>query len=156
MLHWAQSSTTRFSIDTNILVYAADTGAGAKHARAVALLHDAAAADCVLTVQALAEFFHAVTRKAGMPVKAAVTLVEDWRIQFPVAVAEGPQLSAALVQVTRHRLAFWDALLLETARAAGCQVLLSEDFQHGRSYGGLVVLDPFHAAAAERIQRLFG
>jgi predicted nucleic acid-binding protein len=137
----------RFSIDTNILVYAADAAAGVKHERAVALLHDAAAADCVLTVQALAEFFHAVTRKGGMPAKAAAALVEDWRIQFPVAGADGPQLSAALDQVTRHRLAFWDALLLETARAAGCKILLSEGFHHGRSYGGLVVLDPFEPAA---------
>ena len=47
----------RFSVDTNILVYAADAKAGAKHERAVALLHAAAGADCVLTVQALAEFF---------------------------------------------------------------------------------------------------
>ena len=51
----------RFSLDTDILVFAADSKAWAKHARAVALLHGAAAADCVLTVQVLAEFFHAVT-----------------------------------------------------------------------------------------------
>ena len=146
----------RFSIDTNLLVYAADSKAGAKHEHAVALLHAAAGADCVLTVQALAEFFHAVTRRAGMPVKAAAALVEDWRIQFPVVGAEGPQLSAALAQVTRHRLAFWDALLLETARAAGCRVLLSEDFQHGRSYGGVVVLDPLREPASARLQRLLG
>jgi predicted nucleic acid-binding protein len=144
----------RFSIDTGILVYAADASAGAKHERAVTLLHDAAAADCVLAVQALAEFFHAVTRRGGMPMKAAAALVEDWRIQFPVVGADGPQLSAALGQVARHRLAFRNALLLETARVAGCQVLLSEDFPHGGSYGGLVVLDPFHAAAAQRVQRL--
>ena len=146
----------RFSIDTNILVYAADAGAEAKHERAVTLLHDAAAADCVLTVQALAEFFHAVTGKGGMPAKTAAALVEDWRIQFPVVSADGPQLAAALAQVTGHRLAFWDALLLETARAAGCRILLSEEFQHGRSYGGLVVLDPFQPAAAQRVQRLLG
>lgn len=148
--------TERFSIDTNILVYAADAAAGAKHERAVTLLHDAAAADCVLTVQALAEFFHAVTRKGGMPAKTAAALVEDWRIQFPVSGADGPQLAAALAQATRQRLTFWDALLLETARAAGCRILLSEDFQHGRDHGGLVVLDPFLSAAAPRVQRLLG
>jgi predicted nucleic acid-binding protein len=146
----------RFSIDTSLLVYAADAKAGTKHEQAVALLHAAAAADCVLTVQALAEFFHAVTRGAGMPVKAAAALVEDWRIQFPVVGSEGPQLSAALTQVTRHRLAFWDALLLETVRAAGCRVLLSADFQHGHSYGGLVVLDPLREPAGARLQRLLG
>ena len=77
----------RFSLDTDILVSAVDSKAGAKHARAVALLHGAAAADCVLTVQVLAEFFHAVTR-GGVPAKAAAALVEDWRIQFPVVAAK--------------------------------------------------------------------
>jgi predicted nucleic acid-binding protein len=146
----------RFSIDTNLLVYAADASAGVKHEQAVALLHAAVAADCILTVQALAEFFHAVTRRAGMPVKAAAALVEDWRVQFPIVGAEAAHLSAALAQVTRHHLAFWDALLLETARAAGCRVLLSEDFQHGRSYGGLVVLDPLREPSSARLQRLLG
>ena len=40
----------RFSVDTNILVYAADAKAGAKHERAVALLHAAATAVCVPTM----------------------------------------------------------------------------------------------------------
>jgi predicted nucleic acid-binding protein len=145
----------RFSLDTDILVAAADSKAGAKHARAVALLHGAAAADCILTVQVLAEFFQAVTR-AGMPAKAAAALVAEWRIQFPVVAAEGPQLAAAIGQAARRRAAFWDELLLETLRAAGCRVLLSGTFKHGRSYGGLLVLDPFHAGAEQRLERLLG
>ena len=32
---------------------------------------------------------------------------------------------------------------------AGCSVLLSEDFQHGRRYGALEVIDPFKASAHE-------
>ncbi|HKF61936.1 MAG TPA: PIN domain-containing protein [Dongiaceae bacterium] len=145
----------RFSLDTDILVSAADSKAGAKHARAVALLHGAAAADCILTVQVLTEFFQVVTR-GGVPAKAAAALVEDWRVQFPVVAAEAPQLSAAIDQAARRRAAFWDALLLETVRAAGCRILLSGAFPHGRSQGGLLVLDPFHAAAAQRLQRLLG
>jgi predicted nucleic acid-binding protein len=144
----------RFSLDTNILVYAADKLAGDKHHRAVDLLFAAAALDCVLTVQCLAEFFHAVTRKAALPVRAAAALVEDWRIQFPVVAADGAALSAALDQVARRRLGFWDALLLETARAAGCKILLSEDFQHGRSYGGLLVLDPLRVPVPAQLARL--
>jgi predicted nucleic acid-binding protein len=149
----------RFSLDTNILVYAADSTAGARHERAVELLHAAAAADCHLTLQALAEFYHAVTRgrgagRDGMSARDAAAVVEDWMIQFPVAAAQPAELAAALKQAAAHRLAFWDALLLETARAAGCAVLLSEDFQHGRSYGGVLVLDPFRDPAPARLQRL--
>ena len=54
-------------------------------------------ADCVLTLQALAEFFHAVTRKGKMPAEEAAALVHDWMELFPVAAADGRTLRA------RHR-----------------------------------------------------
>ena len=146
----------RFSLDSNVLVYAADKLAGDKHQRAVDLLFAIAVLDCVLTVQCLAEFFHVVTRKATLPVKVAAALVEGWRIQFPVVAADGAVLSAALDQVARRHLGFWDALLLETARAAGCGILLSEDFQHGRNYGGLLVLDPLRVPVPARVTQLLG
>ena len=41
--------------------------------------------DCVLTLQALAEFFHAVTRKGKMPTDEAAAMVHDWMELFPVA-----------------------------------------------------------------------
>ncbi len=149
-------TTERFSIDTNILIYAADNTAGEKHERAGRLLHAAAATDCFLTVQALAEFYHAVTRKGGLPAKTAAGLVEDWLLQFRVAAAEAAELSADLKQVIRHRLGFWDALLLETVRTAGCRVLLSEDFQNGRDYGGVLVLDPLRKPRPKQLESLLG
>ena len=53
----------RFSIDTNILIYSIDKDAGTRHEDAQELVDALADEDCVLTLQALAEFFHAVTRK---------------------------------------------------------------------------------------------
>ncbi|NBC46715.1 MAG: PIN domain nuclease, partial [Gammaproteobacteria bacterium] len=57
----------RFSVDTNILIYSIDTDAGARHDQAQAVMDRLPDADCVLTLQALAEFFHAATRKGKMP-----------------------------------------------------------------------------------------
>ena len=45
----------------------------------------------------------------------------------------------------RHRLSYWDAAILEAARALGCEVVLSEDLTHGRSYDGVRVENPFRA-----------
>jgi predicted nucleic acid-binding protein len=58
----------RFSIDTNILVYNIDKDAGTRHEQSRPLVDALVDRDCVLTLQALAEFFHAVTRKNKMPV----------------------------------------------------------------------------------------
>ena len=73
----------RFSVDTNILIYSVDTDAGTRHEQALALMDALAEKDCVLTIQALAEFFHAVTRKDKMPTQEAVAMAHDWTELFP-------------------------------------------------------------------------
>jgi predicted nucleic acid-binding protein len=42
-----------------------------------------------------------------------------------------------------HNLSFWDALILRSARAGGCTVVLSEDMTHGQNYDGVRVENPF-------------
>jgi predicted nucleic acid-binding protein len=42
-----------------------------------------------------------------------------------------------------NTLSFYDALVVAAADAAGCRVLLTEDLQHGRKFGGLTVENPF-------------
>jgi predicted nucleic acid-binding protein len=46
-----------------------------------------------------------------------------------------------------HRLSFYDALIVAAAIEAGCDTLYSEDMQHGRTIGGLTIVNPFlHSA----------
>lgn len=73
----------------------------------------------MLTLQALAEFFHAVTRKNKMPADEAAAVVHDWMELFPVTVADGRTLSEAIRLNNEHGFAFWDALLVQAAKAAG-------------------------------------
>ena len=100
-------------------------------------------ADCVLTLQALAEFFHAVTRKNKMPVAEAASMVCDWMELFPVATADGRNLKEAMRLKEQEGFSFWDAMLIEAARASGVTRLLSEDLQDGRLIGALRVENPF-------------
>ncbi len=136
-------SAERISLDTNILVYAVDRDAGGRHARAAAVVDEAVDLDCVLTLQALSEFFAVVTRKGKMPVGDAAAQVEDWQMLFPTVAAKPTALKHAIAAVTEQSLSFWDAMLWATAREAGVTVLLSEDFQHGRELGGVRFRNPF-------------
>jgi predicted nucleic acid-binding protein len=133
----------RVSLDTNLLVYAADSQAGDRHGGAVALTRRAVGGDCVLCLQCLAEFFHAVTRKGVMTPKDAHSLVDEWRTVFPVHAASEESLLDAIRAHREHGLAFWDAMLWATARDAGCGLLISEDFQDGRTLGGVTFVNPF-------------
>lgn len=133
----------RFSIDTNILIYSIDKDAGTRHDQAQVMVDRLADADCVLTLQALAEFFHAVTRKNKMPVAESASMVCDWMELFPVASADSRNLKEAMRLKEQEGFSFWDAMLIEAARASGVTRLLSEDLQDGRLIGALRVENPF-------------
>ena len=133
----------RFSLDTNILVYAVDRDGGERHWLSMELVGRAARRDCVLTVQSLAEFFHATTRKDLLVPAEAGRFVRDWLEVFEVASADGGALAEAMAAADEHRLSFWDAMLWATARQAGCSILVSEDMQHGRRLGGVEFVNPF-------------
>jgi predicted nucleic acid-binding protein len=141
-------SRQRFSVDTNILIYSIDTDAGPRHEQARALMDALADTDCVLTLQALGEFFHAVTRKAKMPADDAAALVHDWMELYPVAAADGRTLRDAIALRTVHGFGFWDAMLVEAARVAGVTRFLTEDMQDGRRVGALRLENPFKAGFA--------
>ena len=144
----------RFSLDTNILVYAVDRDAGGRHAQSKALIGRSARRDCVLTVQALAEFFHATTRKRLLQPALASAFVRDWLAVFPVASADEAALGDAMDAVEEHRLSFWDAMLWATARQIGCAAILTENMQHGRRLSGVEIINPFAGDAADRLAEL--
>jgi predicted nucleic acid-binding protein len=79
---------TRFSLDASVLVYAADLAAGERHERALDILDRAVRRDCVLTLQALAEFFHVTTRKQMVARTEAATQLRDWATEFPTVAVD--------------------------------------------------------------------
>jgi predicted nucleic acid-binding protein len=141
----------RLTLDTNILVYAYDRSAGQRHEQAMELVERALEADCVLTVQALAELFHVLVRRKAVPTDTATAIVHGLRDAFPLVAADEGCLVDAMDAVVSHSWSFWDAMIWATAKHAGCRLLLSEDGQHERSLGGVTVVNPF---APERSPQL--
>jgi len=133
----------RFSVDSNLLVYAIDVGAGPKHATAKDIMARAALSDCILTVQCLAEFFYVTTRKGKLDAVESASLVDRWRAVFPVHGADGDALAQAIGGVRRHSMSFWDAMLWATARRASCRLLLTEDLHDGQTIDGVTFVNPF-------------
>ncbi|MDF2974299.1 MAG: putative nucleic-acid-binding protein contains domain [Microvirga sp.] len=135
-------SAERYSIDTNILVYSVDRREGEKHLRALDVMERSVDLDCVLTAQALAEFVVAATRRRMLSKPHAIAQARDWRLLFPVVTASALALDAALAAFEAGRFGLWDALLLATAREAGCTTLLSEDMRDGAALDGITVRNP--------------
>jgi predicted nucleic acid-binding protein len=142
------------SFDSNILVYAADSAAGARHSRAVDLIERAIRQEnCVQTLQSLCEFFNVVTRKSGIAPDAAAAFVEGWRAVIPVEASTSADLGEATRAFRERRFAFWDAMLWATARRIGVRLLISEDFPDGRVLDGVRFIDPFAARNSALIDR---
>jgi len=137
------------SFDTNILVYAAVEGKDERHRRAVALVDRAVRSrDCIQTLQSLAEFYNATTRRAGVAPDRAAEIVAGWQRVVPVEAANLTDLDHAMRAVLDYRLSFWDALLWATVRRIGVTLLISEDFQDGRVIEGVRIANPFNPANA--------
>ena len=130
-------------IDTDVLIYAHDGGAGKKHERSVRLLtrlYDEGSG--VLSVQVLAEFYAAGTRKLAMCSEEAEAAIEDlgsWSIHRP---GHADLLRAARLH-RRYQLSWWDAMIVNSAIESGCSILWSEDLADGQRYDSVTVHDPF-------------
>ena len=99
--------------------------------------------NCIQPLQSLCEFFNVVTRKIGIGAPAASAFVEAWQAVIPVEPATLGDLADARRAVAEHGLSFWDAMLWATVRRIGVRLLLSEDFQDGRTIEGVRIVDPF-------------
>jgi predicted nucleic acid-binding protein len=135
--------SARSFFDTNILIYADDTSAPVKQRRALELVAEHRRAGTgVVSMQVLQEYFVTATRKLGVEVRVTRRKVE-LLAEFDVAVPDIGDILAAIDLHRLHQLSFWDALVLRSAKQAGCSVLLSEDFQASREIDGVRIVNPF-------------
>jgi predicted nucleic acid-binding protein len=133
-------------VDTNVLLYEWDNVAVAKQARANEWIQRLFAARTGrLSFQVLAEFYRGATQKLHMKPDAAEKYARTFFPWNPVTVDEAVLENAWRAQ-RRFRLSWWDALIVAAARRAECRTLLSEGFQAGQDFDGLVVVNPFATA----------
>ena len=86
----------------------------------------------------------ATRSSAAAPVAhdAAVALMNSL-LRFPVQEMTVPLMQAALVARARWQIDYWDAAIVEAARALSCDTLLTEDLQHGQDFNGVLAVNPF-------------
>lgn len=131
-------------VDTNILLYSISTDPSEERKASIAeeLLQSR---DLALSVQVLQEFYVQATRSGkpgALTHREAIDFIASWK-RFPVQEMTIALMDAAFAAKNRWNISYWDAAVVESARAAGCSELLSEDLSDGQDYGGVRVIDPF-------------
>jgi predicted nucleic acid-binding protein len=132
-------------VDTNILVYAHDVSAGDKHERAKKLIVDLwhSGKGC-LSIQVLQELYVTIRQKIPRPVAAEtasqiIVSLAEWRLHTPGVC----DLLEAIEIHQRHRISFWDALIICSAVKLDCAIIWTENLSSGQDYEGVKALNPF-------------
>lgn len=135
--------------DTNVLLYAISNRPEEAHKAQVARdLLDAS--DITLSTQVLQEFYVQATRSSrsdALTHSQAAGLVEAFS-RFTIQDITLPIVRASLALKERFGLSYWDCAIIEAARAAGCDAVLSEDMSHGQDFNGVQIINPFMPAAS--------
>ncbi|MBV8050192.1 MAG: PIN domain-containing protein [Acidobacteriaceae bacterium] len=131
-------------IDTNVLIYAYDVDASAKHEIAKAILQDLwSNSSGVLSTQVLQEFYVNVTKKitSPLPKETARRVVNSYA---PWCVQTSPdELAAAFRIEDEARIGFWDALIVASAIKSDAVRILSEDLNPQQIIGRVRIENPF-------------
>jgi predicted nucleic acid-binding protein len=134
----------RTFIDTNVLIYAHDVDAKAKHEAAKRILRELwSERTGVLSTQVLQEFYVNVTRKIPNPLSKdlARTVVNNYAVW---CVDTTPAENSMAFQIEdASRIGFWDALIVASALKSGAVRILSEDLNAGQMISGIFIENPF-------------
>lgn len=136
----------RYFLDTNIFVYSFDPSAPAKSRRASQLIRDGVATrKGIVSYEVVQEFFNVALRRFTHPMTVSDAAQYLGKVFLPLlAVHSSSALYHSALELSqKHRLGWYDSLIVCSAQEAACAVLYTEDLQHGRRFDELKVENPF-------------
>jgi len=136
----------KFFLDTNIFVYTFDKTSKSKREPAEHLVNAAIVSRRgIVSYQVVQEFLNVATRKFVQPLNSLEAQLYLTRVLMPLCEVfpDAALYAHALSVGSEAGISFYDALIVSSAIAGGCQTLFTEDLQHGRRIRGLEIRNPF-------------
>lgn len=129
-------------LDTNILVYSLDQADAAKKAKCRELIRSLTAENRgVISTQVMQEFYVAATGKLGADPLLTKDIIRSLE-RFETVLISPSLIKEAIDCSIINRLSFWDALIIVSAESARCEILWTEDLNHGQIIRGVRVENP--------------
>ena len=130
-------------LDTNVLVYASTEQDARKRSIAELLIDESIRnGNGAISFQVLREFANVMFKKFGLAadeVRRTLSIFGD----LPRVPESEDLLDRGMEIKERYGIPFYDALIVASAEAAGCDTIYSEDMADGAVYGSVHVVDPF-------------
>lgn len=134
-------------IDTNILVYLFDKTERSKQNQAKKIIFERlSSSKFFLNVQVINEFINITSKKISFPIqfnrqKEIIDLLNDI---FIIASLSLETTLLAIEIKNKYKFSFWDSLIISSAIENKCNILYSEDMQHGFIIEStLTIVNPF-------------
>ena len=133
----------RVFVDTNVLTYLFDAGQHDKQRRAEHALKSEKR-EMFVSTQVLQELYVSLT-KGKNPITSPETAEQAVRAasEYSVVHIDIALVFSAIQSCRKHRISFWDALIVRAAAQAECGAVLSEDLNDGQLIDGVRVENPF-------------
>ena len=131
-------------LDSNVLVYAVDVADRRKNGIALDIV--SAALDNPrnwrISTQVLSEFSNVLLRKLSCSTPRLLMFLDQF--SGLVCFDMTPSCVRRAVEIRAlYGMQFFDAQMIAAAEAAGCSKIVSEDFNPGQTYCGIVAENPF-------------
>ncbi len=133
----------RIALDTNVLAYAEGIGDQTRRDITLRLLELLPVNDILLPAQTTGELYRVLNGKASRDPGKSREAILSWADTYYVADSSWSAFQSAMDLAVDHRLQIWDALIMAIAAEHNCRILLSEDLQHGFTWRGLSVVNPY-------------
>lgn len=144
----------RFALDSNVILYAEGLNDDRRRDLAHRLIRAIGPGNLVIPLQALGETVARLTKGTRKSKTEAAMQVAPWFHSLKTQDTNRAVFADAGELISKHKLQFWDAVILAAASAGGASVLLSEDMHDGFHWRGTVVVNPFAPNPPPIIQML--
>jgi predicted nucleic acid-binding protein len=131
--------TDRVFADTNLFVYAQSQDRD-KALCAIRIIENAP----VISTQVINESVSVLTRKYKFTLSEAHEIAESLLDLCEVVAVDEKTIRKAILLAKSYSFSHWDSLIIAAALLADCNVIFSEDMQHGQVFDNqLTVINPF-------------
>ena len=129
-------------LDTNIFVYSLDQSDSTKRKKCRNLIKSLTAENSgVISTQVLQEVYVAATVELGADPLLVKDIIRSLE-RLETVVVSPMLIKEAIDCLLINRLSFWDALIVVTAESAHCEILWTEDLNHGQVIRGVLIENP--------------
>ena len=129
-------------LDTNILIYAYSNTEIIKQEKTLMLLEQE---PICLSTLVINEFLWVMNRKFHVHWDFLKHIIENLFFVYNVAVVSELTIKKAIDIASHYRFPYWDSLMLSSALELNCEILYTEDLQHGQLIEErLRIVNPFY------------